>query len=50
MEGHKSSTLLLPGMSKSVHSIAKKEGLGTGVEGDFPLDDAVVQGKSLERL
>ena len=48
MEGPKSSTLLLPGMSKSVHSIAKKEGPSAGVEGDFPLDEAVVQGKSLQ--
>ena len=35
-------------MSTSVHSIAKKEGPNAGVEGDFPLDEAVVQGKSLQ--
>jgi hypothetical protein len=29
----------------SVHSIAKKEGTSAGVEGDFPLDEAVAQGK-----
>jgi len=35
-------------MSTSVHSIAEKEGPSAGIEGDFPLDEGVVQGKSLQ--